>query len=713
MKKFSSMPMIAISALLSCSCSSTDSPCSKCDDEIACTEDICDEKLEICRNVPDDNRCPTGQVCDPRIGCTEISGCTEDPQCDDADPCTDDTCMDNSCVHQNICACTKDSDCEDQDPCTDDTCIDNSCVHKSICACSQDSDCDDSNPCSDDKCISGECSYDFNSSTCDDANPCTTDDICHEGQCNGTAIDCDDQNPCTDDSCDLQSGCINIPNSNSCNDQDPCTYSDSCLNGSCSGFEACCGDGKDNDADSLTDCNDPDCSTDQACGGCQQIPIPDPVPMAPLPGEPTPGKSESTTINGFNDDYIYDSTGEIKIGTRREWGGTIIFFGMDVSGWPGTNHTNTIDANDTGREVQVAFYDPDRAMQDCAWNASCATTQTHCNFSITFLGWNPVQGGNRCVRGSGIESVSSQDGILTISTNPLFWNPNWDRQDCSDEACDDPNARDRRSDVRVEQTLRFVRKNIVELQYTLTNLGDLDHRATTQEMPTIYTANGNNNTPDLWRLFNSEGAQIDIDTPGNDGFYYKNFTSPNGWATMQKDDLSYGVGLYSENRLTEIQGWQNRSLPFNNFRPVFSFAIGPHATVKARSYLIIGSKDTVTQQANWLDSNLAPFGWLDEPTLDQNVNGIITIRGWALDNKGISSMDVLLDGNIESGLTYGQSRTDVCLVWPAYSACPNVGFSGTLDTTSLTKCQHLLEIRATDTDANQRIIARTRIMVSQ
>ena len=435
--------------------------------------------------------------------------------------------------------------------------------------------------------------------------------------------------------------------------------------------------------------------------------------MAPLPGEASPGKTESTTINGFHDDYIYDSTEEIKIGTRQEWGGTIIFFGMDVNGWPGTNYTNTIDANDTGREVQVAFYDPDRAMQDCAWNASCASTQTHCTFSITFLGWNPVQGGNRCVRGSGVESVSTQDGILSITTNPLFWNPNWDHQDCSDAACDDPNTRDRRSDVRVAQSLRFINKNVVEVEYTLTNLSDLDHRATAQEMPTVYTANGNNNTPDLWKLFDSEGTQIAIDTPGNDGFYYKNFSSPGGWVTMQKDDLSYGVGLYSENRLREFQGWQKRSLPFNNFRPVFNFAIPPHGTIKARAYLIIGSKDTIAQQAQWLDSRLPAFGWLDEPTMDQTVSGSITVRGWALDNKAVSSMEVLIDGHVKSSLSYGGARPDVCLVWPAYPACPNVGFNGTLDTSSLSNCQHLLEIRATDNDGNQRIIANTRIRVSR
>ena len=35
--------------------------------------------------------------------------------------------------------------------------------------------------------------------------------------------------------------------------------------------------------------------------------------------------------------------------------------------------SNVIDANDTGRELQIALYDPTRAMQPCAYNASCQT----------------------------------------------------------------------------------------------------------------------------------------------------------------------------------------------------------------------------------------------------------------------------------------------------------------------------------------------------
>ena len=579
--------------------------------------------------------------------------------------------------------------------------------------CTTDAECNDDNPCTDDACDPAVgCRNTPNTAACNDSNVCTENDACTQGACTGSAVDCDDGNVCTDEVCDPADGCGYFYNTAACDDFDPCTSGDACARGACTGEESCCGDQIDNDQDGLTDCDEAACTNDPACGGCPVVPEPDPVSDSPLPGESNPGRSEYTTVNGFQDDYLYDGTDEIKVGTRRDWGGTIIFFGQKHLGFPGTNSTNTINANDTGREVQVAFYDPDRHMQNCAHDASCASNPTDCPFSITFLGWNPVQGGNRCNRGSGVENVVNQDGVLSITTNPLFWNPNWDRTDCSDAACDDPGLRERRSDVRVVQTLRFNKMHIVELNYTVTNLADLDHRSTGQEMPTVYTANGNNG-PDLWRLFNSQGTEIAIDTPGNDGFFYENFSSPGGWATMQNDNLDYGVGLYTENRLTDFQGWQLRSLPFNNFRPRFPFGIPPYGTVRARAYLLLGSHATITAEAQWLDDNLPPFGCLDAPTPDEVISGSVTVRGWALDNKGVSAVEVIVDGATVVPLSYGGGRPDVCLVWPNYANCDNVGYSGTLDTSTLTECPHLLEINARDTDGNQRIIARRRVTVTR
>jgi len=538
-----------------------------------------------------------------------------------------------------------------------------------------------------------------------DAGPDVTDDVTRECL---VPADCEDDNPCTNDFCTTDGVCENLANANPCDDGDPCTGDTVCAGRACRGAERCCADGLDNDGDGQADCADADCGLDPACAGeCPVVDAPAPVPLSPLAGEATPGAYESTGLDGFTDDYILNQAGALKLGVRREWGGSVVFFGM-ADGAPGMNSTNTIDANDTGREVQVAFYDPDRIMQGCAHDASCRTTPTSCPNSITYLGWNPVQGGNRCNHGSGVEAVDFTDGVLTVTVNPLHWNPNWDRADCVSDACDDPGLSWRRSDVRVTLALRFVRYHVVELDTTIVNLGDLDHAETAHELPTVYTANGNGG-PDLWRLFTSDGVEVPIDVPANDGFYYREFSSPGGWVTLQNDLLTYGVGLYYENSLTGFQGWQNRSLPFNNFRAIFPFAIPAHGTVRARSYLVIGAQGTVASEAAALDAGLAPFGVLDAPAPDAAVTGdTLAIHGWALDNRGVVTIEAILDGGAPVALTAGQPRPDVCAVWPGYPACPAVGYTGTLDLTPHSYCHHLLEIRATDADGNARVIARRR-----
>ena len=299
--------------------------------------------------------------------------------------------------------------------------------------------------------------------------------------------------------------------------------------------------------------------------------------------------------------------------------------------------------------------------------------------------------------------------MLEVVTTPLHWNPNWDDADCTSSGGSDPTLSHRTSDVRVTQRLRFVRHHVVELEYEVQNLTDVDHASTEQEMPTMYTANGNGG-PDLWRLFDASGTQIPIDVPaGGDGFNYKNFDSPGPWVTMQNDAADYGVGILYENGLSSFQGWQLRSLPFNNVRALFSFGIPASGVVRARAYLILGSLATVTAEADWLATHVAPFGTLDAPQPDATVSGSTAISGWALDNRGVASVVARIDESVDVPLAYGGARPDVCRVWPGYPQCDVVGFSGSYDFGAPAECPHLVEIVATDTDGNERVIARAAV----
>lgn len=630
-------------------------------------------------------------------GMSDAPECTDNSKCNDDNPCTDDICSPSgTCEHQ-----ANSAPCDDGNPCTQgDTCASASCVSGgNVCPCADDNDC---SPHEDGNLCNGKL-------VCNDTSECIVDPA--------TIVNCptDVDTECAKNTCEpLTGNCsmVQEPDGGTCNDGDSCTSGESCQNGACGGgAEACCSDGINNDGDQLTDCDDADCASLPACD--TTCPTLEPVDESPLPVQSPNNAVTSTTVNGHADDYVFNQAGDRKLGIRRDWGGAIVFFGLH-SGSPGMNSTNTVDGNDTGREVQIALYDHDRWYQSCAWNASCSSVPTVCPETMTFFGWNPVQGGNRCNHGSGYDDVSLANGSISLTTTPLFWNPNWDRSDCQ-ESCNNPSTDTRRSDVELTQNVRFVRSDVVELSYELTNLGDIDHKAAAHEFPTVYASFGKDGTPDLSRLYDSSSTEItsgwNVDAHG---FRFQNFTSPGGWAALLNQNLDYGIALYYETGMSSFQAWNKVDNPtkFNNFRGLFSFPIRPHAQVRARSYLILGSLASIGAQTQWLNDHLPPFGWLDSPVPDADVSGNVYVHGWAMDNKSVSQVQMIIDGGTPTQLSYGISRPDVCGVWPGYPACgqSKVGFEGTLNASALAPntCGHVIEINAIDNQGNAKIIARQR-----
>ena len=49
----------------------------------------------------------------------------------------------------------------------------------------------------------------------------------------------------------------------------------------------------------------------------------------------------------------------------------------------------------------------------------------------------------------------------------------------------------------------------------------------------------------------------------------------------------------------------------------------------------------------------------------------------------ISTVQVKVDGTAVGNATYGLSRPDVCAVYPGRPGCPNVGYSYSLNTSTL------------------------------
>gem|GEM_PF-1979850 len=195
-------------------------PCSTLDDcgEGYCISGYCYKIGEQCS-------------CDPRDPCTASApscegACAEAVDCQDANPCTDDACVDQKCVNtpnDQVGCCTSNADCDDGSPCTRNVCDDHQCAYpidpEGGC-CQTSLDCDDANPCTADACgDDGTCSHETSDTgccvadaDCDDADPCTSD-FCAGNRCLSprtvdselcacqSDADCDDANPCSLDAC--------------------------------------------------------------------------------------------------------------------------------------------------------------------------------------------------------------------------------------------------------------------------------------------------------------------------------------------------------------------------------------------------------------------------------------------------------------------------------------------------------------------------------
>ncbi len=232
----------------------------ECEDENPCNLDRCIN--HVCRHGPNedlDDCCQTDEDCEDNIDCTL-------EYCDlDASTCVK-TLNPNPPEGEECCYSA--AGCDDSNPYTEDTCVNNECVHGSTGVClPPDVLCNDNNVCTTDSCEDvdpqtgeGTCAY----TTINDC--CLIDDECGEG-------DLTDDNPCTTDTCDLTvHQCVFTPITECCSssadcgpggdndDGDDCTI-DTCVNFSCKHvkeFAGCCTSSSqcdDNNTCTIDQCN--------------------------------------------------------------------------------------------------------------------------------------------------------------------------------------------------------------------------------------------------------------------------------------------------------------------------------------------------------------------------------------------------------------------------------------------------------------------------
>jgi hypothetical protein len=216
-----------------------------CDDDIACTNDSCDEAGNQCTNSVDDSVCNDDLFCNGDETCNAETGCVAgtSPNCGDAFACTTDSCNEatDSCVNNpNASACSDGLFCNGAE----------SCSAEVGCQAGTAPSCADAVTCTADTCneATDSCDNAPNNGACSDGQFCNGTEVCdaEDGCVAGSAPDCDDEVSCTDDSCnETTDSCVSTPDNGECDDGLFCNGEERCdLAGGCTaGTSLACDDG--------------------------------------------------------------------------------------------------------------------------------------------------------------------------------------------------------------------------------------------------------------------------------------------------------------------------------------------------------------------------------------------------------------------------------------------------------------------------------------
>ena len=385
-----------------------------------------------------------------------------------------------------------------------------------------------------------------------------------------------------------------------------------------------------------------------------------------------------------NGSRVYLDNGTIKVGLETAWGGSIV----ELS-WKGTNFVNDFD---TGREVQLAFYDGD--------------TYPLCGTCQGAEGWDPVQGGDWHKHGSPILAQTVGPDSIYIKSKPHHWYP---------DNKGGPNT-PVPGDLIIEQwvTLLPDYPTGVKVHYKISHSGTDTHANSYQEFPAVYANSEFNQFAYYGGMQPWTNGDVTITAvpqrPKSSSFY-----TPEQWGALVNNK---NIGLtvfvpgsypYAEGTSVPPGGPPNHGANYFKLLTFASFA--PGSVLEADLYLFGGDYRTARQAIYALKKTMPPqdpfppVGSLDAPGRDSILKGSTAVTGWAFDNNQVSEVDVLVDEKVVGQAQYGSTqRPDVSV---KYAHAPlSIGFRYALDTTKYPNGKHSVGINVKDPAGNVAILRR-------
>ena len=262
------------------------------------------------------------------------------------------------------------------------------------------------------------------------------------------------------------------------------------------------------------------------------------------------------------DDWIFLSNNEIKVGIKKTAGGAI--------GWlsEANSDRNLINHHDQGRLIQQSYYGhQDGSMwADKPWR------------------WNPVQGGGYQGQQAKILELQADDDSLFVKTLPKHWASGVDLPE-----------------VIFEQTITLAGP-VVKIQYHMVYTGTVKHPVHDQEIPAVFLDRS------LSTLVFYDGNEPFMSAPLRriePGFPNERYRCSEHWVAYVEDgDNGVGVAVPQADEFTCYRfGAADSPGACSYFAPLVRFAIEPEFEFEYVCFVTIGPLEQIRDRFVRLQSD--------------------------------------------------------------------------------------------------------------